>query len=85
MNYSIFYKKSAEKELLALPKIYALKVREAINKLSYNPRPASCKKLKFAINEYRIRISDYRVIYIIKDNVLIVTIIKISHRKDVYR
>lgn len=52
MIYVIVYKKAAEKELFLLPKVYAIKVREAINKLAHNPRPSGCKKLMGSINEF---------------------------------
>ena len=83
--YSIDYKRSASEELLQLPANIAHKVKAAINNLSEIPRPKGCKKLKGSINEYRIRIGNYRVIYTITDTILIVTVIKIAHRKDVYR
>jgi mRNA interferase RelE/StbE len=53
-------------------------------KLEDNPRPINCKKLR-VINAYRIRIGDYRIIYEIKDDILIVVVLKIGHRKDIYR
>jgi mRNA interferase RelE/StbE len=85
MKYSIFYKRSASDELLKLPANIAHKIKAAINSLSENTRPRGCKKLKGSVNAYRIRIGNYRVIYTINDTVLIITVIKIAHRKDVYR
>jgi mRNA interferase RelE/StbE len=85
MKYSVFYKRSASEELLQLPANIAHKVKAVISSLSENPRPHGCKKLKGSINEYRIRIGSYRVIYTITDTILIVTIIKIAHRKKAYR
>lgn len=84
-KYAITYKQSASEELLQLPANVAHKVLAAINNLSENPRPYNCIKLKGSINEYRIRIANYRVIYTIKDAVLLIIVIKIAHRKDVYR
>jgi len=83
--YSIIYKKSAEKELLNLPKEYALKVRKAINQLADNPHPSGSKKLAGNMNSYRIRIGNYRVIYTIVSDRLMVIIVKIAHRREVYR
>ncbi len=85
MKFSIVYKKSASEELLELPASIAHRVKNAINNLSENPRPHDCKKLKGSVNEYRIRISNYRVVYTITDTFLIITVIKIAHRKDIYR
>ena len=85
MKYSINYKRSAFEELLQLPLNIAHKIKTAIDNLSEIPRPQGCKKLKGSDKDYRIRIGNYRVIYTIIDAILIVTVIKIAHRKDVYR
>jgi mRNA interferase RelE/StbE len=53
--------------------------------LANNPRPFGCKKLAGAKDAYRIRVGVYRIIYTIRDNVLIVEVVKIDNRKDVYR
>jgi mRNA interferase RelE/StbE len=50
-----------------------------------HPRPAGCTKLAGADDAYRIRIGDYRIVYVIADKVLIVYIIRVGHRKEVYR
>jgi mRNA interferase RelE/StbE len=85
VKYAIVYKKSAADELLRLPPGMALRVKTAIDKLSENQRPAGCIKLKGSLNDYRLRIGSYRVIYTIGDALLIITIIKISHRRRAYR
>lgn len=85
MKYSIKYKRSAFEELLQLPSNIAHKIKTAIDILSENPRPLGCKKLKGSDKDYRIRIGNYRVVYTITDTILIITVIKIAHRKDVYR
>jgi mRNA interferase RelE/StbE len=85
MIYSIFYKRSASDELLKIPANTAHKVLSAINSLAETPRPQNSKKLKGSNNVYRIRIGNYRVVYTIADSILIITVIKIGHRKDVYR
>jgi mRNA interferase RelE/StbE len=55
----------------------------ALRKLSVNPRPSGCKKIK-GRDAWRIRVGDYRAIYEIEDGKLIIRIISIGHRKDVY-
>jgi mRNA interferase RelE/StbE len=85
VKYTILYKKTAAEELLRLPKAIAQKVKAAIDDLADNPRPPRCIKLKGSANDYWIRINNYRVIYTITDNILIITIIKIAHRKSAYR
>jgi len=82
--YSIIYKKTSEKELLTVPKEYALKIRDAINRLAANPFPRGSKKLSGA-DAYRIRIGNYRVIYTVESSRLIILVIKIAHRREVYR
>lgn len=85
MKYIIIYKRSASNELLHLPATIAHKVKTVIDNLSEKPRPNGCKKLVGSENGYRIRIGNYRVIYTITDTILLITVIKIAHRKDVYR
>lgn len=85
MKYALYLKKSAEKELLALPKEQALKIKDAIVALTHNPHPAACKKLSGKSDDYRIRVGTFRVVYTISDKALTVWVIKIAHRKDVYR
>ena len=71
--------------MLQLPNIYASKIDKAISGLANNPRPKGFKKLKGIAELYRIKINDYRILYNIQDNNLIIQIIKIAHRKDIYK
>lgn len=82
-EYKIVIKKSAVKEIKTLPDIYLKKVLNKISLLAKEPRPAGCKKLSQQ-NRYRIRVSVYRILYLIEDDKLIVTIVKIAHRKNAY-
>lgn len=84
MRYSLVYKKTAASELLKLPTAVALRIKPAIDGLIYNPRPSGCKKLKGFESSFRIRVGNYRVIYTISDAILIITIVKIAHRKSAY-
>ncbi len=56
-----------------------------LRELEHNPRPAGCKRLQGNRDLYRIRSGDYRIIYTIKDNQLLVLVVQIGHRRDVYR
>jgi len=85
MKYSIVYKRSASDELLQLPATMARKILAGINSLADDPRPHNCIKLKGSMNEYRIRYGNYRLVYSVSDSVVTVFVIKISHRKNVYR
>ena len=82
--YSIEIKKSAFKELSQIAKTHQQRIIEAIDLLAFQPRPEGVKKLKKDLG-FRIRIGEYRVIYTIQDVIKIVEIIRIGHRKDVYR
>lgn len=84
--YKITFKDSASKELQRLSKSVIKKIVLSINGLSENPRPDGVKKLKDSNeNLYRIRVGDYRIIYVIDDGIKIVNIRRIGHRKDIYR
>ena len=85
MTYEIEIKSSAQKELAKLPRNIADKVIENIRALANDPRPDGCKKLVGTDYAYRIRINNYRVVYSIFDQQLVIQVIKIAHRKDVYK
>lgn len=76
-------KASAQKELKNLPDKELKKIIEKISSLRVNPRPAGCKKLS-GDDKYRIRIGNYRVLYSIEDEILVIFIVKVGYRKDVY-
>jgi mRNA interferase RelE/StbE len=84
--YEVAFKKSAEKELLALPKRIQQQIVDAIRLLAINPRTEllQIKKLKGAENLFRVRVNDYRVLYTIADRILKVTVVKLGHRRSVY-
>ncbi len=84
--YQIIIKRKAEKELERVPKRMLPKIVSAIDGLEDNPKPEGSKKLQASKeNTFRIRIGDYRVIYVIEEEIKIVDIRKIGHRKEVYR
>ncbi len=83
-GYRIKLKKSAVKELAQIPKKDLRRVTDKIAALADNPRPMGCAKLS-GQNKYRIRQGNYRILYSIEDDVLIVYVVKIAHRKESYR
>jgi mRNA interferase RelE/StbE len=85
VSYSIQFKKSALKVLYKLPDDISRQVAKNVNELGTNPRPAGCKKLKGADNLYRIRSGNYRIVYQIYDKVLLVLVVLIGDRKEIYR
>jgi mRNA interferase RelE/StbE len=83
--YVVIFKKSAEKELERLPTQVIRRIGKAIDTLTENPRPSGSKKLEGQKESlWRIRIGDYRVIYLVEDVIKIVEIRRIGHRKDIY-
>ena len=85
MMYRVLFDKRAKKEFDKLHPSAANRVLAVIQSLAANPRPGRSIKLKGRDNQYRVRSGDYRILYLIHDSELIVVIIKISLRKDVYR
>lgn len=81
----IYITKPAQKDLDRLPNKIVLKIGLEIKKLSENPFPSNSKKLKFGNNIYRIRIGDYRAVYEFDTLKKLINVVKIRHRKDVYR
>ena len=83
-KYKIQIKSSAVKELNKLPKKDLKKVVLKIQALSEDPRPSGCEKLS-GDEKYRIRHGNYRIVYAIQDEILVVYVVKIGHRKDIYK
>jgi len=77
--------KKAQKEFKKIPNIYQKKISKAINELAETPMPSSVKKMRGAANRYRIRVADYRVIYDIDDGEMVILVIKVGHRQQVYK
>ncbi len=85
VKYTITFKREAIKELKSIPAKNAHKIGTAITELAVNPRPTGCKKLVGKQdNFWRIRIGDYRVLYVIDEEIRIINIRKVGHRKDIY-
>ena len=83
-SYRIVFKKSVAKDLRPIPKKDVQRVLKRIDGLADDPRPAGAEKLS-SDDKYRIRQGDYRILYAIKDDIITVTIVKVGHRRDVYR
>lgn len=84
-RYRVELKRSAAKELRSLPATIISRIDEAITALGSDPRPPGAKKLVGEENLYRIRVGDYRIVYLVRDDVLVVLVIRIAHRREVYR
>jgi mRNA interferase RelE/StbE len=83
-NYSVVIKSSAQKELDALDDAVFGRIDRKILALAENPRPTGCKKLKGYKDQWRIRIGDWRVVYVIDDSAKRVSITRVAHRREVY-
>jgi mRNA interferase RelE/StbE len=83
-EYNIFFKKSVWKDFESIPKKDLKKIMKIIKSLGKDPRPSECRKLS-AQERYRLRQGRYRIIYSIQDDELTIWIVKVGHRKDVYR
>ncbi len=83
--YNIRWKPSATKELRRLPKDSIARILRAVEQLATNPFPATVRKLTGAERSYRIREGDYRIIYTVEADELMIEIVRVGHRKDVYR
>lgn len=84
--YAVNYTNSAKKDLMKLPSNVQERIRYVIEKLQENPRHRGVEKLTTSSKsqEYRIRVGDYRVKFLIHDDILMIFVIKIAHRKNVY-
>ena len=85
VSYRLELTKTAAKELRSLERGWMGKILVALEALAEEPRPSGCKKLVGSEFTYRIRVGDYRVVYELQDSILLVLVVRIRHRRDVYR
>ena len=85
MAYTVQFTPRARRDLTRLESPIQRRIAAAIDQLALNPRPSGVKKLADSENHWRIRVGDYRIIYQIFDEVLVIVIVTIGHRGDVYR
>jgi mRNA interferase RelE/StbE len=84
-TYTVAILPSALRQLAELPRHDQKRIKERIDRLAVDPRPPGVQKLKGESDLFRLRSGDYRVIYSIEDVRMIVLVIRIGHRRDVYR
>jgi mRNA interferase RelE/StbE len=82
--YSIFFKDSVQKDFDGIPKKDLRKILSRIKVLEVDPRPQGCEKLT-GEDRYRLRQGQYRILYSVEDDKHTVTVVKVGHRKDIYR
>jgi mRNA interferase RelE/StbE len=83
-SYRVALATSAEKELDRLPKKVIARIMPRLEHLALTPRPPGCKKLKGGDKEWRIRVGDYRIVYVVDDEAKTVDVTRIAHRSEVY-
>ena len=83
-GYKVFFKESVRKDFNSIPKKDLKKILKRIELLSENPRPPECEKLT-GKDRYRLRQGRYRIVYAIRDDELSIWVVKVGHRKDIYR
>ena len=83
--YQVIIKESGQKQIKKLSSVYLSKIKTTILDLQHNPRPVNSKKLVGSKGVYRIRVGVYRIVYEIIDKELIVYVVDVEHRKDIYK
>ena len=84
-QYEFRIARRATKALASLERREQQRIRAAIELLATEPRPPACIALAGEDNVYRVRVGDYRIVYEVLDDVLIIHVVRIGHRRDVYR
>ncbi len=85
MAYELYIERHAEKDLKKLPGSIFSAIIENIKKLTNNSHPQNSKKIKGSLNDWRLRIGDYRVLYEINNTTKSIIIMRVKHRRDAYR
>lgn len=85
IHYHVEIARRAVKALARLPRREQQRVRAAIDLLADEPRPPGCVALKGEDRAYRVRVGDYRIVYEVHDHRLVVLVIRVGHRRDIYK
>jgi mRNA interferase RelE/StbE len=83
-SYELVFRKSVAKDLRRVPKADVRRILERIRALADDPRPPGCERLS-GLERYRLRQGVYRIVYEVQDRKLAVLVVKVGHRRDVYR
>ena len=85
MSYRLEFTPGADRQFRKLPKDIQARLAPHIDALAQNPRPSGIKKLEGEENVYRLRVGDYRIVYEVREKVLLVLVVKVGHRREIYR
>ena len=83
--YRVEIARRALKVLSSLPRLEQQRIRAAIDLLAEQPRPPGCVRMVGEPNAYRVRVGDYRIVYEVFDDRLVIQVVRVGHRRDVYR
>ncbi len=83
--YEVVLERRAERDIKRLPEETFYRIVPQLKALSENPRPPGCRKITGSKNDWRVRVGDYRIIYEIDEREKAVKVMRIRHRRDVYR
>jgi mRNA interferase RelE/StbE len=85
MSYRVEFRPAAMRALRRIPKPFKARLLTAISALADTPRPPGSVRLQGPEGFHRVRVGDYRIVYLIQDRVLVVCVVRVAHRRDVYR
>ena len=85
MAYLVEFRPSALRQFRKLGKSIQKTIKPHIDALAHDPRPAGCRRLSGSDGLWRVRVGDYRIVYEIRDEVLAVLVVRLGHRREVYR
>jgi len=85
VRYRVKFAPRAARDFCSLERATQQRLRGQIDRLEEDPRPRGCEKLSGGDDLYRIRVGDYRIVYQVQDRVLVVLVVRVGHRRDVYR
>ena len=85
MSYQIEFSRQADRQFRNLPSQIQQRLKSLIDSLAATPRPYGSEKLSGTDQLYRLRVGDYRIVYTVEDDRLLVLVVKVGHRREVYR
>jgi mRNA interferase RelE/StbE len=85
MTYTVEIRPAAERQIKKLTTVVQERIIERLEELELDPRPLGVKKLSGIDNLYRLRVGEYRIVYEIQDAVLLVLVVAVAHRREIYR
>lgn len=84
-QYTVEIERTAAKAITKMQSALAQRIVTAIEALAEDPRPHGCVKLSGLSDAYRLRIGDYRIVYLVEDAIRVVTVTRVAHRREVYK